>query len=123
MQSFSTRLTVPLEGLLWQTAYTYFGEDLLRDRVVRLLSGFGPVPVRGAREHLECVNVGQDVLRVLSGALGEFAVGQPASDISQRVTLRSCHSRYLADELLAIVPVELLAPALRGCRLESDLGL
>lgn len=119
-----SRLAVPNEGLVWQASCNFYGRVRLEDIITELLKQYGPKPSRSSLEYLRLEWVGADALEALCAAQATAKVGWPAFDeLPQKVAIWSCYRRYLADSLIQALPVRLIPAAVKGLRVELDLGV
>jgi len=119
----NTRLSLIQESLLWEIAFEHFGAEGLLQVVVELWSLAGPPP-RATVDHLSTATLSHEVLNILKIAQGRVGAFVPdRRPAPGTVTLYSRHASDLADGLLARLPREQLTRALRGSRLEDEVGL
>lgn len=87
-----SRLTVPNEGLIWQTACEFFGRVKLEGLITELLEKHGRKPSRNSLEYLRLEWVGADAIDALRAAQAAANVGWPAFDERpQKVAIWSCY--------------------------------
>lgn len=110
------------EALLWDMAVEHFGSEVLLQMVVEMWGSAAP-PFRPVVEHLSTDRMSQEALNILKIAqerVGAFVPDPPAHDA---VTLYARHTSDLADGLITRLPKERLSRALRGSRIEIELGM
>ncbi|KAE9642587.1 hypothetical protein EJA70_18290 [Pseudomonas sp. PB103] len=117
------RLNMAQEGELWERALEHLGSDGLLQAVIEMWSRAAPPP-RSVVEHLSTDKVSQEVLNILKIAqerVGAFVPDRiPAAGT---VTLYARHASSLVDGLITRLPKEQLSRALRGYRVEIELGI
>ena len=118
-----SRLDISQEALVWRTAFSHLGSAGFHQALLEIWNGAG-LPTRATVEYLDKHSVGDAVLSIVRAV--QIAVGAlvPYRDPSpDRLVLYSRHAQVLADGLLMKVPVKVLPQALKGIRLEMQLGL
>ncbi len=117
------RLDMAQEGQLWEMALEHLGSDGLLQAVIEMWSRAAPPP-RPLVEHLSTNEVSQDVLRILKIAqlrVGAIVPGRTPD--AGTVTLYARHASNLVDGLITRLPKEQLSRAMRGYRVEIELGI
>lgn len=117
------RLDMEQEGQLWEMALEHLGLDGLLQAVVGVWSRAAP-PTRPIVEHLPTDKVSQEDLNILK--IAQERVGAFVPDripVPGTVTLYARHASDLADGLITRLPREQLSRALRGSRIEIELGM
>jgi hypothetical protein len=118
-----SRLDISQEALVWRAAFSHLGSAGFHQALLEIWNGAG-LPTRATVEYLDKHSVGDAVLSIVRAV--QIAVGAlvPYRDPSpDRLVLYSRHAQVLADGLLLRVPVKVLPQALKGIRLEMQLGL
>lgn len=111
------------EALLWEMALEHFGSDGLLQVVVEMW-GSAAAPSRSVVEHMSTDRMSQEVLNILK--IAQEILDTFVSDrrpIHDKVTLYARHASDLADGLITRLPKEKLSRALRGSRIEIELGM
>lgn len=111
------------EALLWEMALEHFGSEVLLQMVVEMWGSAAP-PSRPVVEHLSTDRMRQEALNILKIAqerLGAFVPDRRA--VHDTVTLYARHASNLADGPITRLPKERLSRALRGSRIEIELGM
>ncbi len=111
------------EALLWEMALEHFGSDGLLQVVVEMW-GSAAAPSRSVVEHMSTDRMSQEVLNILK--IAQEILDAFVSDrrpIHDKVTLYARHASDLADGLITRLPKEKLSRALRGSRIEIELGM
>lgn len=119
----TNRLDISLETLLWKTAYSHFGPSDFREALFEIWKG-SVLPARATVEYLDENSVGSELLSIARAV--QIAVGAvvPYRETSpDRLILYCRHAQDLADGLLLRMPIRQLPQALRGVRLEREIGL
>lgn len=117
------RLNMEQEGQLWEMALEHLGSDGLLHAVVGMWSRAAP-PLRPIVEHLTTDKVSQEVLNILEVAQQRVGVLIPGRrPVPGTVTLYTRQASDFADGLITLLPKELLSRALRGSRIEIELGM
>ncbi len=111
------------EGELWEMALEHLGSEGLLQAIIDMWSRAAPPP-RPVVEHLSTDKVSQEVLNILKIAqerVGSFVPDRmPAAGT---VTLYARHASNFVDGLITRLPKEQLSRALRGYRIEVELGI
>lgn len=111
------------EVLLWEMALEHFGSDGLLQVVVEIW-GSAVAPSRSVVEHKSTDRMSQEVLNILKIAQERLdAFVSDRRPIHDTVTLYARHASDLADGLITRLPKERLSRALRGSRIEIELGM
>ncbi|WP_458718366.1 hypothetical protein [Pseudomonas gregormendelii] len=111
------------EALLWDMAVEHFGSEVLLQMVVEMW-GSAAHPFRPVVEHLSTDRMSQEALNILK--IAQERVGAFVPDrrpIHDTVTLYARHASDLADGLITRLPKGRLSPAMRGSRIEIELGM
>ena len=117
------RLDMAQEGELWEMALEHLGSDGLLQAVIEMWSR-AACPSRPVVEYLSHDKVSQEVLNILKIAqerVGAFVPGRIRA--TGTVTMYARHASSLVDGLITRLPKDQLSRALRGHRIEIELGV
>lgn len=118
-----SRMDISQEALVWRTAFSHLGPTGFQQALLEIWNGAGRPP-RATVEHLDKHSVGDAVLSIVRAVQIEVGAVVPYRQPSpDKLPLYSRHSQVLADGLLLSMPVKVLPQALKGIRLEMQLGL